>query len=189
MLKKHLGDEETSEEEMEMMHQAFEAYKEMGMEDEKCAEASHNAMKLAKHMQAKKESADADADDKKESGVETQEAGDGGPAALSPEKKESEVLSLRGRVAMLESKLKETETKEYLDGVLKKSKLPTSVTKSFREAAGLLKSVKEVDAKFKTFLEGYKAAGQTGGFVISTEKNTFTEASGATISFADCKLD
>lgn len=181
MLKKHLGDEETSEEEMEMMQQAFEAYKEMGMEDEKCAEASHNAMKLAKHMQAKQEAADADADEKKE-------AADGGPASLSPEKKEAEILKLKGKVALLESKIKETETKEYLETVLKKSKLSTSVTKSFREAVGNLKTKAEVDAKFKTFLEGFKAGNQEGGFVISTEK-TIVDSSGGSLSFADCKLD
>ena len=188
MIKKHLGDEEASEEEMEMMNQAFEAYKEMGMEDEKCAEAAHSAMKLAKHMQAKKEAADADADDKKESEDEKKEAADGGPASLSPEKKEAEILKLKGKVALLESKIKETETKEYLETVLKKSKLSTSVTKSFREAVGNLKTKAEVDAKFKTFLEGFKAGNQEGGFVISTEK-TIVDSSGGSLSFADCKLD
>jgi hypothetical protein len=212
MLKKHgVGgaDDGDGEQEYEAYQKGFGAATEAGMDKEEAADHVVKAMKMANIMkdhtdkeEEKKENEkkeafgkkddDGDADDKKESDDDKKEADEKKESedeakkeADDGDKKESEVITLRGRVAMLESKLKAMELTEYLETKLKKSGLSRETTRLFREGLGTPKSKDDVDSKFKLFTDAYKAgSGEASGFVISTEKSVETEGG---LSFSDCK--
>lgn len=176
MLKKHLGDEANPEQEAHA-YEAYEAYVAMGHKKEEAAEDAAKAMKLAKHMAAKKEvdegakkkeNDDADDDESKKEG--------------DMEAKESEILKLKGEIAALREKDAKDELDKYIDAKLADSKLPRSVTKSFRESMGDVKTREAFDRSYDVYMQGYKAAGaksELGNiFVIGTERTN--PAQGAT---------
>ena len=80
------------------------------------------------------------------------------------------LLEAEGRIAALEASTKKTSISGHVDKKLKESKLPTSVTKRFREAAGEFKSTADFDAKWKVFLSGVQDTRAELDFGILTEK-------------------
>lgn len=197
MLKKHVGDDADEEDEARA-HEAYEAYKEMGYGEEESAEAAAKSMKLAKHMQAKQAEAEDEAESEdegetesegKQTEAEDESESEGKVEAKETDKKDAELLALRGRVAMLEARESGRELEGHIETLLKNSGLPRAATKSFREALGKkIKSKEEVNSKFKIFVEAYKAAGgEAGSYVISTEKAV--DGGDRGVNFADCKID
>ena len=67
MIKKHMGDNATDQEDeaMEAAHQAYEAYIEMGYEPKEAQKCAAASMKLAKHMAMKQAAPQAESEAKK----------------------------------------------------------------------------------------------------------------------------
>lgn len=187
MLKKQglLGDdadEEECKEAMEAGGHYMAAFKKQGHESEAAATHAAAAMKAAADVHAAMHppAKDDDADDK-----DGDKDGDEKPAKES-HKEAKAMLKLEGEVASLRESVRKYEIREHLETKLKESKLPTSVTKRFREAVANAKSIKEIDEKFNLFLEGFKLAGDAG-FVTSIEKGTLKESNNkAASSLDDC---
>ena len=181
MLKKHAGVEEGDEAGMKMACEAYEAYREMGMEAEEAGKSTGSAMKLAKHMAAKKEAQDAETEEDAKITPKGYEYAEG---EEKRESNRSEIIQLKAEVAKLRESAKKVELKEHLENVLVKSKLPRSATNLFRESIGDLKSKGQIDGDLKLFLSAYNAKGEAKGGFITTEKVTESNSSG--LSFADC---
>lgn len=203
MIAEYLGEEMLDEEEvMKMAKEAYEAYREMGYEADKAMEAAGHAMKLAKHMSAKEKQEAKEGEEKKEAceqdakHVDVIVDGDhNGEEEEKPEdeekadaKESATVLKLKAEVAALREQMRGITVERHLEQTLRESGLPRSVTAVFREHLGTPKTTKEIDEKFKLFLETYKATkgSATDGlpFVVSTEKHE--RGGGADMSFADC---
>ena len=193
MIKKHMGDdgEDMGEEEEEAAHKACEAYKEMGYESEDAAKATAHAMKLAKHMAAKKESED-EAKHESEDEAKHESEDEAKHESEDEAKKEAASMKLEARIAMLETELKKRDMAVYLDKKLSESKLPRNVTDKIR--AKKLRNEKEVDEAVKIYVEAFKEAGLSLGsesktkssfFVTLTEKTVSAPSKGTKISFGD----
>lgn len=198
MIKKHLGKDEASDEEMEMANHAVEAYQADGMEKQEAVEAAGKHLKMAlaigQKMSAKKEGATEEAKtESTEKKEETQEASEKKEDDKKEEHKESErVIKLTAENARLREALKAFELGDYLEKKLIGSKKPVPVTKKFREALGALKSKEQIDSSYQLFFAAYDAksedAEESSGFVF-TEKNTQRQSKQTTESgsgFADC---
>ena len=186
-LKKYLGGEEGShsEEELALAQEAYQCYKEMGLEEAKAIEYASNAVKLAKHMSQKQAEADAAAADAEQvpgqddqAPVEESEAQESEEAAVEeseeqappvqeaekqPEQqKESEkVVALSGKVAMLEAEIAKRDFAEAKDKMLRESGLSRSMTKRFLDLEEVkeCKTEKELQKLFKLFKEGNADSG------------------------------
>lgn len=172
-------------EEAKMMKAAMhyhQAYKAAGYEAAEAADRAVEAMKCAKHAHEAMEAAEAAHKEAKED--ECKEAEEKKEA----HKESGEVIKLKGENAALKERLAKLEVEKYLDKKLQESRLPMSVTKRFRESVKSgFKSTKEVDEKFKSFIEGYQAfSGEAASLdeFVMTEKNT--GAATGEISLADC---
>lgn len=194
MMKKHLGDKSSPEDEKEC-HEAYEGYKEMGMEGEEAMKQAANhtkMMKMKKEKKAKESEAEAEESESTENteATETHESEDGDKEEKT-EKKESEVVKLSGRVAFLERELKTERLAKYVDKKLAESGHGRAITDKFRKAVGALRDEKDFDAKWKVFesgmSEGATERGESFTFVTGAEKVNPT-ASEATEAFsaADC---
>ncbi len=203
MIGEYLGQEEMENEEMMAMgKEVMEAYSEMGYGADEALKAAGHSMRLAKHMAGKQAKEAGEAEENKEGEEKKECAPD--MKKDSDEKKESEakeseenkeaaskeaasVLELKAEIAALKENLKKINVEKHLETVLKESSLPRSVTQVFKTHLGEPKSTKEIDEKFKLFVETYKATkgSETDGvsFVFSTEK---TGEKRKQISFADC---
>lgn len=170
-----------------MTHEAYEAYKEMGMSRDEAMEAAKCAMKLAHHMamkQAKDGAAGGDAPPpaapkEKDLDIPNPKAAPG-PDKSSPGSKgglESEIIALKGKIALMEAKQRKQDLMAYVDKKLKESGHEMSVTKAFREAAEDITSPKDFDAKWKIFTANQKPAGLR--FVITEKSVGLEEGSGA----------
>jgi len=195
------GDDGHSNETMKMAYEAYEAYKEMGHKEEEAMKMAGSAMKLAKHMAGKKEAAEtdeadeaeesdeADADGKKKPD-ENQECGDEKDGKMK--KMESEMLRLKGRLALVEADKKKSEAYLYMEDKLAKSKQPNSITKAFREAAkGKIKSKEDVDSQWQSFANGVEAQkqGEAVDNVFFTEKGITASdetENGGILDFSTC---
>ncbi len=180
MLKKHLGDDAAENE--EAMKQADEAYKaacESGMESEEALETVGKALKMSSIMKAKKEKQEAEEAAKKES-EEKCEAEEG------EEKKESaKVLKLTAENSALKERLAKIDLEKYIDKKLAESKLPMSVTKAFKEAAGDIRNEKQFDRDFALFVKAREnQGGEAGSFWTLPEKQVAQKTD--TLSFEDC---
>ena len=191
MIKKHMGEDgkDMGEEEEEASHKACEAYKEMGESEEEACQSAAKAMKLAKHMAAKKAEAE-----KKESEDEAKHESEDEAKHESEDeaKKEAAAMKLEARIAMLETELKKRDMAVYLDKKLAESKLPRSITDKIR--AKKLRNEKEVDEAVKIYVDAFKEAGLSLGsesqskqsfFVTSTEKTMSVPSKDKKISFTD----
>lgn len=178
MLKKHLGDEATDEDEA-MAHEAYQACKEMGeKDDEQAAEKAVHGMKLAKHMASKKT-------EKKEAVEEDDKPVEKKEAAVEEKKESKEVVKLAAENAALKEKLSKIELVDHIRETLEKSHLPRAATAMFTKNFGEAKSKKHFDEHFKMFVETYKdLRGNETPYVIQTEKVTSVAKKDA--SFADC---
>lgn len=175
-------------EEAKMMKAAMhyhQAYKAAGYEAAEAADRAVEAMKCAKHAHEAMEAAEAAHKEAKED--ECKEAEEKKEA----HKESGEVIKLKGENAALKERLAKLEVEKYLDKKMQESRLPMSVTKRFRESIKSgFKSTKEVDEKFKSFMEGYQAFGGEAASLdefVMTEKNT--SAAGGGISLDDCVED
>lgn len=191
MIKKHMGEagEGMEAEGEEAAHQAYQAYKEMGKSHEEAMKCSAEAMKLAKHMQAKQSEAEK---------CETDEAAHPAGPAESEKKesegeekaKESEIVRLTAKVAMLERELKKRELVDVLDKKLRESGLGRSETDKLRSLIGEPKSEGEIENTIKIFKEAFTLRGGESKaasiFVASVEKQAVVEKSTGKVNFGEC---
>ncbi len=199
-------------------HEAYQAHKEMGASEKEAFDHAGNALKLAHHMSKKskgveeaegeddekdppkKKADDEGADDEADDDESEESVGEAEKESESEsEKKESKrvldleakLLEAEGRIAAFEATTKKTEVSRHVDSKLKESKLPTSITKKFREAAGDFKTKEDFDAKWKVFLSGVQDTRSPLDFGILMEKSTGTESGGKEkdgkdLDFSDC---
>jgi len=146
-----------------MTQEALEAYKEMGYSKEEAMKCAEHAMKLAHHMAMKQMKASAEAEEAAGGAPADPSEADIMPpapkAAPGPDKSapgktgpvEAELIQLKGKIALMEAAARKAELAKYVDKKLAESKLPKSITKAFREAAGDIKSKQDFDVKWKLF--------------------------------------
>lgn len=179
MMKKHLGDDESEDAEvMKHAHEAYEAYKEMGHEKDKAMSCAVEAMKLAKHMAAKKKEAE-----KKEA------EGDDGDA--DDKKKESaEILKLKGENARLRESLNKSNLGKVLNTKIEALKVSESIKNEIRDAVGEPKSEKHIEHVVTSFMKGFKAKESKESLFsdqfIMTEKSTVVESKKKGLDFSGC---
>lgn len=185
MIAKYMGAEDlVSDEECDMVKQAYEACMEMGMDESESGETAVKQMKLAKHMASKMPAVEADPVVEADPIEEAEEAEENNMEAI----KESNI-KLTAKVAKLEQELKITGVKTHLDKIMESSKLPTQATKKFRDLVKDAKSTEEIDRMFKVYESAYKdqpAAGKvdfTGAF-IQPEKSNQSAGGGKADLFA-----
>lgn len=185
MIKKHMGDGhgDMSDEECEAAHQAYEAHKEMGADDDKASEKAADAMKLAKHMAAKQ----AEAED--EGSADDDSAP---PTSMAKSHEADTVIKLTARVSFLERELNKEKLSKYLDTKLAESKLGRAETDKLRNLIGTPKSTSEIDKTIKIFTEAYNAAprGESNRsaniFLTSVEKQTPSNEGKGKFNFGEC---
>lgn len=189
-IKKHLGDDSDGSDEEEAQYQAaMESYKEMGYESEAACDAAGHAMKLVKHEAKKsKEAGAAPGTDDADGGAGGAPAGKKESETVENHKESEKVVKLQGRIASLEEKLTAREVEDHIEDTLVNSGLPRQVTKTFRESIKGTKSTKEVDNKFKLFMEAYRAAGGEAR-VPNLEKTGGEVGSDSKVGFGDCLTD
>jgi hypothetical protein len=188
-LKKHLGlgdDDEPSEEESKLMHEAYENSMEMGLKHEEAMKCAEHNLKMAKHMQSKQKEA---AGDEPESKVKPKAVGDAGSVSKKDqvESNRHRDVKLTAEVASLRAKLDSMERKEFLDKTLRESKLPMAATKKLRECLVNAKTQAEITEKLNVFKEAYRLGGEAdgGGLILGAEKSYGTATEGG-IDFSDC---
>lgn len=185
MIAKYLGaDELASEDECGMVKQAYEACMEMGMPENEACETAVKQLKLAKHMASKAPAAPAEpaGGPPAAAGHADGEAVEAEPQMQAEEGKGEEShkeanIKLTAKVAMLEGKLKQYETKTHLEKILEGSKLPRAATNTFRDLVKDAKSSQEIDKSFKIFESAFKSQGAVGvlsfdGVFVQPEKTT-----------------
>jgi hypothetical protein len=204
MLKKYVGggDEggELDESDVALAKEMYYAAKEMGYEGEECEKAAGAAMKMTKHLAAKKaeslkkESEEKPGDEKKEAATEEAaahpaEAAD--PAAetkeaASTDPRDTKILELTARLGTAESELRDIKLVAHVDRKCKESGLPNSLTTKFKEALGKPKTEKEIDDKLKLFVETVDLARKestSSGLILGVEKVGETPRN---VDFNDC---
>lgn len=193
-----LGDDDKT---ADMAMEMYQGYREGGMDDEDSMKHMRKAVEMGKRIAEKhmgddeehKENDDHDDDEKKENDDEDE-----------MKKKESAKKSNNDRLYLLEkqvvklsaenSVLKGSVTKrdlgDYLDKKLKESKMPRSITKSFRETIGEVRSRKELDEKWKLFSEAYNQAvkEKNAGYQLDGKGYGADggEADEGSMNFSDC---
>lgn len=199
MLKKHDSEEASIDEaHCGVVKEAYESAMEMGMKGEEAEKAAVMTAKMMKHMAGKKEAADGE--EKKEADVE--EAKDSDQADQDPkedkkdddkdqkeadveEKKESaKVMKMAAEIATLRETNRKFEVSAHLEKILAESKLPMSVTKTFREHAKAIKAVEGIDQAFGIFKEAYGLGGKAQG-LFTPEKSEVTDGE-RMLSFESC---
>lgn len=194
-LKKHLGlgdDDQPSEEESAMMHQAYEAAsKGMGMEHEEAMKCAGYNLKMAKHLQAKQAEADGKDEGAPAFGAKAKAPGDAGSVSKKDQVESNKGghrdVKLAAEVASLRTQLDALELEKFTDISLRESKLPMAATKKLRECLKGVRTKKEVTEKLNVFKEAYRLGGEAdgGGLILGAEKTTGAD-SGEGMSFADC---
>jgi hypothetical protein len=194
MMDQYMGKEGYDESEMQQAMEAMNCAVKGGEEKEEAARMACSAMKMAKHMNAMKQAEESagEGEEKKEESdemsKESQKEAEEAKKESSTPATDAEVTKLRGENAALKEKLAKIVIAEHLEKTLKESGLTMSVTKKFREMVEGAKSKKEIDDKFKLFMEGYKATGGEAGssfdFMIQPEKTGAVE--GAKFALEDC---
>lgn len=193
MISEYLGDEEHSEETMHAAKQAHDAAKGIGLDGDEAYQSAGKMLKMARHMKQKQSEDEAkmkqeESEDEKAMPMKQEESESECENEKAKQKESAQLIKLRGENAALAEKLAVLENEKYLDKLLRESKLPMSVTKKFREALGEKVPAKreEIEAKFKLFREGAKAAGEgdfLGALVIQPEKTGEVKTS---VDFSDC---
>lgn len=197
LLKNHLGDG-FSDDDKQMMGEAYQNALEMGMEGKEAEDCAGHNMKMAKHLQAKQAKMSQDGmaqegGDKEGVDVKAKPVGDAGSM---PKKDQVEsgkggqmslVAKLTGQVAALTQKLEAIDLEKAIDKGLRESKLPMSATKKFRESCLTgVKTIKDFNEKLAVFKEAFSLGGEAQpGFVYGAEK-TSGDVSDTGFSAADC---
>jgi hypothetical protein len=181
MIKKHMGDDGEMEDEHEAAAmEAYEAYKAMGESEDEAMKCAGKAMKLAKHMAAKRREAE---EGKCEAEEEKHESD-----ILPKGKKESEV-KMQARIAFLERELKTRDLADLLDKKLKESGLARAETDKIRKIIGTAKSEAEITKTIRIFKEAFSSRSESSKgssfFVTSTEKAIAPQKK-SKVSFGDC---
>lgn len=184
MIAKYLSaDEMANEEECGMVKQAYEACKEMGMDENEAAKHAVTQLRMAKHMASKQmQAVDVDAKKGVVGGSPEEDAAPMMQAEAEMEAhKESAVVTLTAKVAKLEQELKSYKTREHLDKILEASKLPKQATNKFRDLVKDAKTTTEIDKLFKVYEAAFKdskpAVGKAlnlDGVLIQAEKTATT---------------
>lgn len=191
LLAKHLGTEADGlDEAAQGLHkEAYEAAKELGMDEAEAMKCAAGYAKIAKHMSGKK-GEEAPVEEKPEEAleaVEAVEAVEPVEAVEAAETKESaETLKLRGENAKLKESIRARDLVDFMDKKLAESGLSRENTKKIRESIGTPKSEKDIERAIDGFMSGYNARGESGpvDFVLNVEK--VGERSEG-FSLADCK--
>ena len=150
----------------------------MGESEEEAMKCAGKAMKLAKHMAAKKQ-AESEAKHAEDESEESEEA----------KHSESNVVKLTARIALLERELKKRELAEALDSKLQESGLGRAETDKLRKLIGTPKSVSEIEKTIKIFKEAFSSRGESvkkSIFVMGAEKETARPQAKAKVSFGSC---
>lgn len=181
MLDQHLGQGEYGDEEEISAHEAIKCAVAAGEKKENALEMCGNAMKMAKYLSSKKEADATEAEEKKEAASEEK----------SEEKKESAaIVKLKGENAKLKESIAAIDVAKHLDETLRESGLRMEITKKFRDIIGTPKSKKDIDEKFKLFVEGYKTVGGEADsydwLATATEKTSHNTGENGLVDLSDC---
>lgn len=190
MLDQHLGADQYGEEEEASAQEAMKCAMEAGEEKEAAMQMAGHAMKMAKYMSAKKESADSMEAKESDEKEEVKEA-DKDEEKKEAHKESAEVIKLKGENAKLKESLAAIDVQKHLDTTLRESGMRMDVTKKFRDILGTPKSKKEIDEKFKLFVEGYRNSigGEADSYdwlATSTEKSIHQVNDNSVVDLSDC---
>lgn len=190
MIKKYMGkgeEEECAEGEMEAAHEAYEAYCEMGEDEDEAMKYAGKSMKLAKYMADKRMKASEGEEKKAEAEKCEDESEDEAKHSevvpMSPKadpekyeaKKESEI-KLVAKIAMLERQVKTYELAAILDKKLKECGLGRAETDKIRECIGTPKSESHIVDTIKIFKEAFSVRGsesvaKDASFFVTMERS------------------
>lgn len=178
MIKKHMSDDAADmegEQESAAM-EACEAYKAMGYSEDEAMKNAAAAMRLAKHMAAKREAGEPAKAEAVEA-VETVES--------------EKLIKAEAKIAMLERELAKRTLEETLDKKLRESGLGRAETDKIRALIGTPKSVEHVEHTIKVFKEAFGAVRSEpkslkGVFVLGSEKESAPAKAEGKFSFSDC---
>lgn len=197
MIGKYMGEgsDPVSEDEMAMAHEAYQAHKEMGHDDEKSAEKSADMLKCARHVSAKKQESEAKANEAKAKEDEAKKEAD----AMEANKVKEAYAKLKGENVALKESLRKFEVQLKIDEICEKPGLSKQWTKGFRECCKELsaKSGEEVTRALKFYESTWKALKENSeghdfsDLGISPEKmiQSPAEGRGSGLSFSDCEID
>lgn len=189
MIKKHMGSEEEMESEQEAAAiEACEAYKEMGYSEDEAMKCAAHAMKLAKHMAAKREAAEAVKTDTSGS-IHTEDEAVSVAKDGSIHTESERIIKAEAKIALLERELKKRELGDLLDKKLRESGLGRAETDKVRALIGVPKSVEQIEHTLKVFKEAFGLRSESklkGLFVTGTEKEAAPAKREGKFSFGDC---
>lgn len=186
MIKKHMGDD-SDDGDVDAAHEAYENYKEMGMEHDQAMKHASAHVKVEKMKASKKETAPPVGGAKQDGAEAHKEKSACEDAGV----KEAEIMKLAGRVAFLETENKKMELDRLMERTFSESKLPHSATKLFKEKAGEIKTKEEFTKLWNIFKEATQAKGVGEGspFVISMTKANIQEQDSNKLDLSDCVID
>ena len=191
--------ESESEAEAEAMEkvamQAYQGAKECGMKQDEAMDFAKKTMTVAKKMAAKQTEDEAKQaegevvtkvkDGEVEDEAETESETEGMDAHKQVESMKKEILALKGKLAFIENENKKVEVLKYVETKLAESKLPRSLTKAFREAAGEIKTKEQFDSAFKIFTAAQVSQPEGLSFAF-VEKSSVSETKASTLDFSGC---
>ena len=175
MLDQHLGQGAYGDEEEASAREAMKCAMEAGEEKEAAMQMAGHAMKMAKYMSAKKESSEKKESQEKE----------------SDSKESAAIIKLKGENAKLKESLAAIDVAKHLDETLRESGLRMEITKKFRDLIGTPKGKKEIDEKFKLFVEGYRnsVGSESDSYdwlATATEKTATQFSDNGVVDLSDC---
>lgn len=224
MIKKHMGakgddegdDEGEDGEKKEADHmdeeeamQAYEAYKEGGLDHEeamKCAAAHMKAAAIMKQKKEKKECEDAHKEDDqkvpsaeseteahKEDESEDEKKEDHKEDEAKKESKQN--INYAAKIAVLERELAKERLEKLIEKKFADVKLPRATTKLFKEATGgNFKNLKDFETQLAIFKAGIKAQEQSSELDFSIVEKAFlvteeTETTSHGLDLSDCVIE
>jgi len=191
MIKKHMGDAgEMDEESSAAAMEACEAYKEMGYSEDEAMKCAAHAMKLAKHMAAKRESEES-VKVGNDGSIHTEDEAVSVDKSGSIHTESERLIKAEAKIAMLERELNTRKLGDALDKKLRESGLGRAETDKLRDLIGAPKSVEHIEHTIKVFKEAFGVArGESkslaGVFVLGNEKEAAPAKREGKFSFADC---
>lgn len=179
MLKKHGVDGQE-----EACHALHKQYKSAGMKQEEAAEAAAIHLKISKKKKESESEEDEEEKKKKEARKKEDEDEKKKEDEDEKKKKESTIAELAGRVAFLESSLKNEKLSSHMEKSFKESGFDPSTISFFKKTTGEFKDQNDFDERFSEFTKGFKGLKENKGF--SKVKDSFEAKEDDIISFSDC---
>lgn len=184
MLDQHLGADQHGEEEAASAHDAMKCAMENGECKEDAMQMAGHAMKMAKYLQKKKEAV-AESEKKEDESKKESEKED------ESKKESAAIIKLKGENAKLKESLAAIDVAKHLDETLRESGLRMEITKKFRDLIGTPKGKKEIDEKFKLFVEGYRnsVGSESDSYdwlATATEKTATQFSDNGVVDLSDC---